>query len=348
MARWLVLPLSLLLWTATFPLLHGAQVGKNKAVAASQPDRPQARSAQSGAGPTAPPSRNEAKSEPLSQDWCASLPRPEYRKFQRVRVGSDWFEVYRINPSVFAIYEPHQYEEVISYLITGSRRALLFDTGLGIADLHSVVAKLTKLPVTVLNSHTHFDHIGDNWQFSDVLGVDTAYTRSNAKGATREQLRDVVVPERFCLHPPKGFKPENYAIPPFKIAQFVHDGETIELGDRTLEVLLTPGHTPDSLCLLDRRHKLLFTGDTFYPGPIFLYVPETDAKAYSKSVHRLAALVPELDMLLPSHNLPSAKPEMLNRLADAFDQVQSGKAVFTVVEGRREYKFEGFSILTAQ
>ncbi len=348
MARWLALPLSLVLWTATFPLLHGAQVGKNQASAATQPDRPQAKSAQSGLRQTTPPGRKEAKAEPLFQGWCASLPRQDYRKFQRVLVGSDWFEVYRIRPGVFAIYEPHQYEEVISYLITGSQRALLFDTGLGIADLRSVVAKLTELPVTVLNSHTHFDHIGDDWQFSEVLGVDTPYTRRNAKGATREELRDVVVPERFCLHPPKGFKPEDYAIPAFKIAHFVHDGETIALGDRTLEVLLTPGHTPDSLCLLDRQHKLLFTGDTFYPGPIFLYVPETDAKAYSKSVHRLAALVPQLDLLLPSHNVPAAKPEMLNHLADAFDQVQFGKAIFTVVEGRREYKFDGFSILTAQ
>ena len=51
-----------------------------------------------------------------------------------------WFEVYRIAPGVFAIYEPHQFEEVISFLILGEKRAAMFDTGLGIGDIKRVVA----------------------------------------------------------------------------------------------------------------------------------------------------------------------------------------------------------------
>lgn len=297
------------------------------------------------AQPPAKPARPEALAEPLPADWCRDLPRPGYKELDRLSVAGTWFEVYRIRPGVFAIYEPHQYEEVISYLIVGSQRALLFDTGLGIGDMHEVVSQLTRLPITVLNSHTHFDHIGDNWQFQEILGVDTLYTHRNTAGATDAQLRDVVVPECFCGQPPPGFKPGSYAIPPFKIARFVKDGDVIDLGDRQLEVLLTPGHTPDALCLLDRKHKLLFTGDTFYAGPIFLYVPETDVAAYRRSVERLAQLVPQLDLLLPSHNFPAEKPEMLTRLADAFRQVQSGKAKFKMSEGRREYTFDGFSLL---
>src|SRR5205823_8011691 len=60
--------------------------------------------------------RPEAAGEPLSPSWCRNLPRPGYRKLERVEVSGDWFEVYRIRPGVLAIYEPHQYEEVISYL----------------------------------------------------------------------------------------------------------------------------------------------------------------------------------------------------------------------------------------
>jgi hypothetical protein len=62
-------------------------------------------------------------------DWCQKLPRPEYAKLQRISVADSWFEVYKIAPDVFAIYEPHQIEETISYLIVGQTRALLFDTG---------------------------------------------------------------------------------------------------------------------------------------------------------------------------------------------------------------------------
>src|ERR1700674_2872144 len=95
--------------------------------------------------------------------WCKGLPRPAYSKLERVPTVDSWFEVYKIRPGVFAIYEPHQLEEVISYLIVGGDRALLFDTGMGVSNIQAVVAGLTKLPVSVLNSHTHNDHVSDNW-----------------------------------------------------------------------------------------------------------------------------------------------------------------------------------------
>ncbi len=76
-------------------------------------------------------------------EWCRALPRPEYKTLERVPVSDPWFEVYQVVPRVFAIYEPHQAEETISYLIVGEKQALLFDTGMGISDLHKVIAQLT-------------------------------------------------------------------------------------------------------------------------------------------------------------------------------------------------------------
>src|SRR5438270_852119 len=88
-------------------------------------------------------------------EWCRDLPRPAYSKLERVNVPDKWFEVYRIHPGLFAIYEPHQQEEIISYLIVGQKQALLFDTGMGISNIKKVVEGLTNLPVNVMNSHTH-------------------------------------------------------------------------------------------------------------------------------------------------------------------------------------------------
>jgi glyoxylase-like metal-dependent hydrolase (beta-lactamase superfamily II) len=285
--------------------------------------------------------------EPLRPQWCRELPRPEYAKLERVDAHDDWFEVYRIRPGVFAIYEPHQFEEVISYLILGSNRALLFDTGMGIGKISDVTARLTKLPITVLNSHTHFDHTGGNPEFSDIFDEDTPFTRTNEKGQSNVYSRDALAPERICGHLPPGVQPNSYSIRPFHVAHRVTDGEHIHLGNRELEVIFTPGHTPDSLSLLDRKHGLLFTGDTFYPGPIYLFTPETDFDAYTKSVARLAKLAPKLDLLLPAHNVPVAKPEFLDRLEKAVEQVRSGAAKPVVTEGRREFSFQGFSLLLA-
>jgi hypothetical protein len=68
-------------------------------------------------------------------EWCARLPRREYSHLERVAVPSTWFEVYRADPGVYAIYEPHQWEEIISWLVAGKQQALLFDTGMEIHDI---------------------------------------------------------------------------------------------------------------------------------------------------------------------------------------------------------------------
>jgi glyoxylase-like metal-dependent hydrolase (beta-lactamase superfamily II) len=285
--------------------------------------------------------------EPLRPEWCRELPRPEYAKLERVNVHDEWFEVYRIRPGVFAIYEPHQFEEVISYLILGSKRALLFDTGMGIGKISDVVTGLTKLPVTVLNSHTHFDHTGGNAEFSDIWDEDTPFTRTSEKGQTDIYSRDALAPGRICGKLPPGVQAGSYSIRAFQVSHRVKDGEHIALGDRDLEVIFTPGHTPDSMCLLDRENGLLFTGDTFYPGPIYLFTPETDFAAYMKSVARLAKLASRLSLLLPAHNVPIAAPDSLDRLEEAVQKVRSGAVKPTVTQGRREYSFQGFSVLLA-
>ena len=78
-----------------------------------------------------------------------------------------------------------------------------------------------------------------------------------------------------------------------------------------MEVIATPGHTPDAICLLDRANGLLFTGDTYYPAPIWLFRPETDLGAYDASIRRLATLVPQIKMVLGAHNIPVAPPSVL-------------------------------------
>ena len=287
----------------------------------------------------------QQSAEPLRPGWCRQLPRPEYKTLERVLPDEPWFEVYRIRPGVFAIYESKQFEEVISYLILGDKRALLFDTGLGVGHISAVVTRLTKLPVTVINSHTHFDHVGGNAEFNDIRNRDLPYSRKNMLGQTNHYSRDALARERLCGALPAGVDPKSYSIRPWKSAHILLESEKFDLGGRILEVLFTPGHTPDSVSLLDRTNGLLFTGDTFYPGPIYLFVPETDFAAYTRSVIRLAALEPQIKLLLPAHNVPVADPVFLTRLAAAVQKVNRGEAKAQVTEGHREYVFDGFSLL---
>lgn len=284
---------------------------------------------------------------PQKPEWCQRLPRPAYRTLKRIAVQDPWFEVYRISPGVFAIYEPHQSAEVISYLVLGTTRAVLFDTGMGISNIRDVVEGLTRLPVSVLNSHTHDDHVGDNWRFTDIYGMDTEFTRANAKGS-REDAQAEIASGEVCGDLPPGFIPAEYVTKPFHISRWIHDHDKIDLGGRILEVIATPGHTPDSIALMDEKNGLLFTGDTFYPGPIFLYRPETDLDAYVASVKKLASLAPRLQLLLPAHNVPVAEPVSLPRVVEAMEQVRSGKLKAVPKNGKQEYRFPGFSFLMSK
>ena len=76
---------------------------------------------------------------------------------------------------------------------------------------------------------------------------------------------------------------------------------------------------------LDRTKGLLLTGDTYYPGPIWLFRPETDLDAYAASIRRLAALAPQVKVIMGAHNIPVASPTVLPRLVTAFDVVRAGK-----------------------
>ena len=126
---------------------------------------------------------------------------------------------------------------------------------MGISDVKKVTAELTKLPVVVLNSHTHDDHVGGNWEFASIYGMDTEFTRKNALGS-REDAQAEITLDQICGALPKGFDSKTYVTRPWKITAYVHDGDRIDLGGRTLEVIATPGHTPDAISLIDRAERI--------------------------------------------------------------------------------------------
>ncbi len=98
--------------------------------------------------------------------------------------------------------------------------------------------------------------------------------------------------------------------------------------------------------MLDRANGLLFTGDTYYPAPIWLFRPETDLDAYVASVKRIAALAPDLKLVLGAHNVPVASPSVLPRLVAAIEAVRAGKGVSKPERPGREIRsIDGFSFL---
>jgi glyoxylase-like metal-dependent hydrolase (beta-lactamase superfamily II) len=189
----------------------------------------------------------------------------EFARAERLPVGSGWFEVVKLQHNVFALIENGHTQGVCSFLILGEQKALLFDTGMGVDDILGVVRQLTNLELVVVNSHSHFDHIGGDWLFEQVHIFDNPYAMDVlASGYAHADILYDARPELFSKALPAGFDVETYSIRPLKRERIVPicDGHVFDLGSRQLEVLHTPGHTQDGIMLFDRRNRLLFTGDT--------------------------------------------------------------------------------------
>ena len=282
-------------------------------------------------------------------NWWDALPRPEWAAFEKVEQSEDWFEVYLVDDGIYAIYEPGQFEEVMSFLITGEDFSLLFDTGLGIGDIRRVVDQLTDLNVVVLNSHTHYDHIGGNHLFDTIYGADLEYTKRRALGSPPEAVADFLQ-EGWVWKPfPEGFSKSDYQSRAFTISKIVGEGDKIDIGGRVLEILHTPGHAPDSICLIDRENRILFTGDSFYLAPLYTHIPGGSFDDYAKTAARLSGLAGSIDRALTSHNVPVVDASYMTAFGQAFADIQSGNANdYTISDGLREYQFDGFSVIVKE
>jgi glyoxylase-like metal-dependent hydrolase (beta-lactamase superfamily II) len=268
--------------------------------------------------------------------WLAPYLYPEY---QRHILGKDppllaaptgevaghWFDDYfvveEIDPTTFAIGEPRYYQGNYSYLILGEHEAVLFDAGSGTRDITPVVRALTRLPVTVVPSHLHFDHVGALGRFERTALLDTPALRARARDSRL----------RLGRYEFLGFL-EDLPAPSFRVDLWWADGQSVELGHRSLLVLATPGHTPTSLSLYDRARAQLFAGDFIYPGPLYVFYPGASRGAYEQTTHRLLALLDPATRIFTAHmaeppapvRAPVLRPDDLRALEGTLLALQRG------------------------
>ena len=262
----------------------------------------------------------------------------------------DWFEVRRPKPGIFVIVEPLHVEQVKSALVVGDERAVLIDTGMGVGDIRALVACLTDLPLSVVNSHAHWDHIGGNHLF--VGDVDILIHQAEAPDLERgvpnigpHGLREAFAPEHLLGPLPPSFDPTAVAFPPTSATRVLHGGETLDLGGRTLHVLHAPGHSPGGIVLLDRANGVLFSTDVAYPGKLYCFEADADLTAYRASMAMLADLAPSLRVAYPCHNDSPMDPALLPMMRAALDAIAAGRSPDQIDGDIAEHLYDGFSVL---
>ena len=289
-------------------------------------------------------------------NWWDILPRRVYSSLEKVEMSQPWYDVYRLHDWLYALYEGGQYDEALMYLVIGDERAVVVDGGTGIGRLDLLVEELTDKPYFLLLTHTHNDHIGGCKDFDEIAVYDDAMSReSAAEGLGRDKMGEIIEGDNVIREYPQGFDPDSYYAPPYTVTRWLRDGDRVELGGRTLEVIYTPGHSSDHLCLLDRGSRYLWTGDLFYTGGVTTYLPGGDHDSFIESCRRLVDLMPHYDMLLPAHNEPLVEKEIMVELMKAAEDVKAGRLT-EYRESRsvavnynilvRRYQFSRFALIT--
>jgi len=224
----------------------------------------------------------------------------------------------------------------VMYLITGEKRCLLIDTGWGIGNLKGLVSSLSTLPLLVLNTHGHPDHSYGNSVFKQVYihEADEHFIDKLKDAKNRKWIIKNVLPKPL----PKGFDPDKWAakVPSIKT---IEDSYVFDLGNRHLQTICVPGHTPGSICLLDRENRLLFTGDTVQ-NPSWLHLKESlPLSQFHKNLKRLQSFTSEFNCFLPAHANLATLPlpnKVIDELVEGIGQILEGK-----VHGREEKTFAG-------
>ncbi len=265
----------------------------------------------------------------------------------------------KIDDSTWRFDESFFGAPVYMYLLLGTEKALLIDTGYGFTDVPTAIREITDLPLLVINTHGHFDHMHGNHLYPQVMLSDAdeeVFARHNDYEANMRFFKDLIgsigIPGWLfpMLKPIAKSAARSY--PSKRIG--LPEERWLDLGDRKITILETPGHTVGSICLLDEKNKWLFCGDMGCEDGVLLNFPEsTDLSVFHQSMVHLNQMAEAglFTTLFPGHQTTPLTPKILEGyqkasallLSGSYDPKQMNKGVFThekivINIGEREVK----------
>ena len=200
-------------------------------------------------------------------------------------------EIIQINGNTWRIEDGG----VRMFLLAGTKEALLIDTGMQTPNAKEIAESITNLPVKLINTHADSDHISGNEAF-----------------------------ESYYMHPKEE---ENYRFRGKKGTIIpVRQGDVIDLGDRPLEIIDIPGHTPGSIAILDINNRVLIGGDSIQDGRIFMFGTHRNIQDYIVSLEKLSDYGGRFDTVYASHGTMAVEPSLILKLIEGAKQILAGQA----------------------
>ena len=201
-------------------------------------------------------------------------------------------DIIRVNDNTYRIEDGG----VRFFLLTGEKRALMVDSGMNTPDAKAIAEELTDLPIELLNTHADRDHVAGNEAFSQFYMSPNEADNLMAKG---DDLTKRIVP--------------------------VHEGDIIDLGNRPLEIIDNPGHTPGSIAILDINNRVLIGGDAIQDGNIFMFGPQRNIHEYVRSLKHILTFKHRFDTIYPSHGNFPVEPGIIEQLIEGAESIIRGE-----------------------
>ena len=203
------------------------------------------------------------------------------------------------------------------YLLKGTKRALLIDSGFGTIPLRAICEKLTDLPITLALTHGHADHIGGTGDFDEVWIAredEKLYYEHSTTEVRRLFTTDELLPvKESCL--------------------FYEPDMNFELGERRVQVVKTPGHTVGSVCFLDESKRWMYTGDTCCKAHVLLQMKYAAAmQEYRNSLQQLLDIQSQYDITWPGHHEKPVEKQVIADFLTAVDGILDGTMEGTKVQ----------------
>lgn len=232
-----------------------------------------------------------------------------------------WFTVTEVANKVWLI-DDHGFDNI--YLVEGSEKALLIDTGCGVGDLKELLSSLTSLPIIVVNTHGHPDHVLGNVQFQNVHMAyeDTLLLEEYIKTDSRKLILENMLNGQYT---------PNFSIDKWLNAKInniipIKNGHKFNLGDRDITVVSMPGHSAGCIGLLDEKEKLFFSGDSI--GECDMWIHYNDSmplNTFLKSIKHVRLISDKFDKILPGHNMSPIQSDIIDEIIHGVSKIVNGQ-----------------------
>jgi len=222
------------------------------------------------------------------------------------------FSVEKISGHIYRIIDAL---EVACYLVTGEEKACLLDTCTGAGNLKEFVESVTDLPLTVVVSHGHMDHLGGAGRFEKV------YMKKADMPIFEKHKSKEFRAEFFSDHLKMSLVPEDFYQVPEEVFEDLPENTVLDLGGVTVELLSFPGHTPGMVCPLIPEDRTFIIGDACDDNVLLFDPFSSSVRVYMDNLQKLKDLNEQYDRVYGNHGVFAFPKELIDNVLECCEKI---------------------------